>query len=122
MTLLKDGHWYRSKQALALAGKLKLLGEPHTTPDGAALLILDVRGVVRQPRADGPPKLECHPPALVMQAADGHDLMQLQGRDRIARVEFALEALTDVERLVEYDHLPEARKDYSVYPKGMRLC
>ena len=56
-----------------------------------------------------------------MQAADGHDLMAVEGRDRVVRVEFAPDELPDLEPLVEYDHLPGSRKDHSVYPPGYKL-
>jgi hypothetical protein len=118
---LKDGNWYRSKRALALPEGTRLAGEPYRTPDGFALLVHDARGRSRQPMSDGTVASTYRPPALVMQATDGHDLMQLEGRDRIARVEFDPDALDDLEPLVEYDQLPESRKDYSVYQRGHKL-
>jgi hypothetical protein len=121
LLFLRDAHWYRSKEALDRAKALRLTGEPHVTPDGDALLIVDMRGVTRTPQLNGPPKLELRPPALVMQGADGHDLMQLVGRDKLQRVEFSLDALGDLSPLVEYDHLPESRQDYAVYPRGHKL-
>lgn len=122
MTLLKDGHWYLSREALDRIKPLRLTGDPHVTPDGHALVILDARGVVRTPQVNGPPKAQILPPALVVQAADGHDLMQLTGRDSVVRVEFAVDQLGDLTPLVEYDHLPAARKDYAVYPRGHKLA
>jgi hypothetical protein len=30
--------------------------------------------------------------------------------------------VADLEPLVEYDHLPDGRKDYKVFPKGHKLA
>jgi hypothetical protein len=122
MLLLQSGHWYRSKQALARLKEWHLTVDPHLTPDGFAVLVFDLRGVTSQPQINGQPTIERHPPALVVQARDGHDLMRVEGRDRIVRAEFAPDALGDLEALVEYDHLPESRKDYTVYAKGHKLA
>ncbi len=122
MTHFRDGHWYRSRAAIDLAASLRPTGDPHRTPDGCAVLVYDARGFARQPTVDGKSALSYRPPALVMQATDGRDLMAVEGTDRIVRVEFPPEALADAEPLVEYDHLPEARKDPSVYARGHKLA
>jgi hypothetical protein len=121
-TAFKDGHWYRSKEALAKAGALKLTGKPHATPDGFALMVFDRRGRTLQPARNRPPSPVDLPPRLVMQGDDGHDLLHLAAKDRVDRVEFDPGQLGDLEPLVEYDHLPESRKDYTVYPPGHKLA
>jgi hypothetical protein len=129
MTTLRPGHWYKSKQALEKAQGLRLLDPPHKTPDGFAVLIYDERGPIVQPGSgDAPSRVVVHPPALVMQADHGHDLLHVARHDRsgrpepaIDRVEFAVEDLSDVTPLCEYDHLPPGRQDYSVFPRGHKL-
>ncbi len=87
MITLKDGHWYRSKEALARSAALRLIDAPHVTPDGYAVLVLDLRGVVQQPVPDGPPKSVVLPPAMVMQADHGHDLQQVVTNGLQPRIE-----------------------------------
>ncbi len=125
MITIKDGHWYRSKEALARSATLRLIDAPHVTPDGYAVLVFDLRGVVPQPVPDGPTTSVVLPPAMVMQADHGHDLLQVVTnglQPRIERVEFPLGDLADLEPLIEYDHLPSSRQDYSVYPRGHKLA
>jgi hypothetical protein len=121
-TAFKDGHWYRSREALGQAAALKLTGTPHVTPDGFAVLVFDRRGPALQPARDEPARRVTLPPALVVQGEDGHDLQQVVGRDRIERVEFSPGQLGDLEPLVEYDHLPDGRKDYTTYARGHKLA
>jgi hypothetical protein len=111
--LLFGGFWYSSAAALDLLAGGILVGTPHKTPEGKAVLVFDRGGlgsIVNGERA-------MVAPCLVPQAADGctlngqpiHDLMTLRG-DRLHRIELDPSALPDLERLVEFDHLPEYHK------------
>lgn len=104
MTILLDQRWYTSQVAVAKARARKLAGKPHLTPEGLAVLVCDYVG----------PGLV----ALVMQGADGHDLMTRDGH----RVAFDPSALPDLDRLVEFDHLPESRKVTSWMKPGAKLA
>jgi hypothetical protein len=101
--MVRDGHWYASKEALAKAKKLHLVGDPHVTPDGKATMVFDA------------------PNRFAMQADHGHDLMHFDGTS-VVRVEFAAAELDDVEMLVEFDHLPESRKETSWMLPGSKLA
>jgi hypothetical protein len=88
-------------------------------------MVLDMGGTSVQPVVGGDPARVVTPPMLVVQAGHGHDLLhaaKVGGQPGIARVEFAPADVADLEPLVEYDHLPDGRKDYSVYPKGHKLA
>ena len=131
MHLLISGHWYVSKVAAEKAKALRLAADPHLTPDGSAVLIFDARGPSIEPYTDpedGQIKTRVinRPAAFVAQADHGHDLMQSVTEKggtalRLERVEFTPDDLPDLHRLVEYDHLPESRKDPAV-PKGTKLA
>lgn len=101
--MLLDQHWYASRIAVQRAMGLSLTGFPHITPEGKATLVCDYLGSGQA--------------ALVIQADDGHDLMTTDGR----RVSFNPAELSDLERLVEFDHLPEARKATSWLKPGAKL-
>lgn len=102
--MLLDQHWYASRSAVAKACKLNLQGKPHLTPDGQAVLVCDYQGAGRV--------------QMVMQGTHGHDLTDAQ----IRPVTFDPHELPDLERLVEFDHLPEARKVSSWMKAGSKLC
>ncbi len=118
--LLLSGHWYVSKHALDLIKKLPIIiGPPvHKTPEGFALLVFDRGGVGSSVNGSKP---DVMPPVMVPQSEAGHDLMTLVG-DRAGRVTFDPASLPDLTRLVEYDHLPEGRKDLSVHKAGSKLA
>jgi hypothetical protein len=134
---------YRSKQVLTRLRELKLVNTPHLTPDGYAVLAADLGGPARDAPGvvvDGKPvAMPATEPCLVPLAADtaaedgtnvpGGDLMHARFVDRsgrkqieVRRVEIPIDALGDLERLVEYDHLPAHRKNYDVYPRGHKLA
>ncbi len=131
MPLLLSGYWYVSAAAVAKLKTLRLAADPHLTPDGKAVLVFDARGPSIEPYQDQQTgriatRIVQRPPALVMQADHGHDLMHAvadQGGSglRFDRVEFAPEELPDLERLIEYDYLPQSRKDPAV-PAGTKLA
>lgn len=136
LTILRDGHAYRSKAALERVRSLTTADRPHVTPDGHAVLACDLRGrvTVRPIISHGDPgdpaivagtEEPVVTPVLVVLADHGHDLMHLTrdeaGSPAIRRVELVPEDLPDLEPLREYDHLPESRKDYDIYPKGHKL-
>ena len=102
--LILDRHWYASTAAFNLVPHKRLVQPPHITPDGKGVFVCDVRGagVIY----------------FVMQGADGHDLLTKSGQ----RVEFTPGQLPDLERLVEFDHLPEARKAGSWMKPGSKLA
>jgi|SRR6185312_5753064 len=116
---------YRSKQALERARAL-VIGDqvPHATPDGVAVVALHAGG--SPPVAlDGRPAAAASPPCWHVLRSDGLNLEHVatvEGRLVVQTVRIPLDGLGDVERLVEYDHLPEARKDYSAYPRGHKLA
>jgi hypothetical protein len=119
VTTIKNASWYRSKLALERLRGLVLTCDPHITPDGFGVFVSDLGGLASVPgKPDTFVKVE---PKLVMQASDGHDLMQIVGRDTIKRVEFPIHALPDLEALEEWDHLPEPRKDYTRFKPGTKL-
>jgi len=116
---LYDTHWYTT--SLVPRGA-------HCTPDGRAVGIFCApeRPLVPTVGPDGAivmqrgPKL---PARLVIQAPDGHDLVEWdlsnphQPKQQIAA--FALADLPDIAPLVEADHLPEARRAH--LPAGLKL-
>lgn len=122
------GRPYRSKQALERLKSLNLGGqEPHVTPDGFAVLAPHA-GAPTPAAVDGEPVADADAdaaPCWHVLRADGLNLEHAVfegGRLEVRTVKIPLDGLGDVERLVEYDHLPEARKDYSVYPRGHKLA
>lgn len=109
MPLLLDGHWYTSKTAVDLVGRRHIFDEQHLTPDGRAVMVFDRddRGV------------------LVPQASHGHDMTELRadtGPHIKHRIELDPASLPDLERLVEFDHLPESRKATSWMKPGDKLA
>ena len=117
--LLLDGYWYASKLAISLLARRHCVGKPHTTPDGKAVMVYDRGGLTT--RAGGSPITLVD--ALVPQGDHGHDLVGLpEGGDRVQRIEFSPFELPDLERLAEYDHLPDGRKNHDVYPAGSKLA
>ncbi len=118
--LLHHGFWYASKHALKLIEKLPvIIGSPaHVTPEGFALLVFDRGGASSSVNGSTP---VVAPAVMVPQNEEGHDLMTLVG-DRAGRVTFDPASLPDLTRLVEYDHLPEGRKDLTVHKAGSKLA
>lgn len=119
------GFPYRSAEALRIARSLAIGDQAvHETPDGCAVLA---------PYAEGSPPLVVNgspvavaPPSLVLHVlrADGLNLEEaaMVGGNLVVRtVKIDPAALPDLARLVEYDHLPEARKDHSAYPPGHKI-
>jgi hypothetical protein len=106
--LLKPGHWYKSKAAMAKANALGLIARPHALPDGSALLIFDAGGAPaflmdfgadpgQEISLSRPPSI---PPGFVVQADHGHDLMHVAGdplNPALAPVRFGVDELPDVE-------------------------
>ena len=120
MPPLYHGFWYTSKHAMDLNAKLPILIGPavHKTPEGFALLVFDRGGLGSSVNGSTP---ERAPAVMVPQNEEGHDLMTLVG-DRAGRVTFDPASLPDLTRLVEYDHLPEGRKDLSVHKPRSKLA
>jgi hypothetical protein len=103
--LLLDGRWYASASALEILSTGLVIGTPHRTPDGKAVLVFDRGGLGSI--VNGNPSVVL--PCLVPQNQEGHDLMTVRG-DRVVRLELDPAGLADLERLAEFDHLPEGRK------------
>ena len=139
--LIFGGRFYRSKAVLGKLVELKLVNKPHLTPDGYAVMTCDLGDAGAPLRADialnnKPVPRRVVPTCLVPMAEDttgpdgknipGGDLLCLtwdNGRHpEIRRVELLPDSIPDLEPLVEYDHLPEYRKDYKAYPKGLKLA
>lgn len=121
--LLYAGNFYTSRVALDVIAKMHHIGEPHLTPDGKAVLVFDGGGTTTMP--NGPPVIT--KACLVPQSDGKHpiwksDLVGLpENEERVRRIELYSSQLPDLEPLVEYDHLPETRKDYTVYKPGTKL-
>lgn len=116
---------YRSRQALESSRGLAI-GEQraHVTPDGFAVIALHAGGPTPA-SLDGKPAAAPAAPCWHVLREDGLNLEHAAtagGRLVVQAVRIPVDGLGDVERLVEYDHLPEARKDYSVYPRGHKLA
>lgn len=122
-TLLFGGNWYTSRIALSFIEKIHHVGDPHLTPDGKVIMVFDAGGITTMP--SGPPIVT---KSCLVPQNDGkhpvhhHDLMGLpENGDRLDRIQLSPLDLPDLEPLVEYDHLPENRKDYKVYQPGMKF-
>lgn len=107
---LHDGHWYTTSTPIRGA---------HCTPDGRPMGIFCApdRPMVGSPSANGELVMQRGPkrPArIVIQAPDGHDLVEWDMTDphqpRHQLAVFPIEALADLQPLVEADHLPESRR------------
>lgn len=110
---LRDGHWYST--SLPVPGA-------HATPDGRAVGIYQRPERLIVPRPDGTlGRGDLIPGRIVFQAPDGHDLLRLEGRDRLARVEFAPDALPDLAPVALVDHLPDSRWERAAFPPGTKL-
>lgn len=124
--LIVPGLPYRSRKALKLIEALNVGAQnAHVTPDGYAVLApfagrpapVSVNGV--------PVPSVASPLVLHVLRDDGLNLEHVVTEgNRLVVKTVALNPvdLPDLERLAEYDHLPEARKDYTVYPRGHKLA
>lgn len=137
-TLIFPGRWYRSKQALDRIKGLNTADQkPHVTPDGYAVLIahggggpavsLDSTGLSAGALVtlNGQPVPMDPTPCLHIVRDVGPNLEHVvteDGKLVVKTVKIPIDGLGDLEPLVEFDHLPESRKDYRVYPRGHKLA